>query len=44
MEEDEKPFAWINVNATEHRINYHIKKLKAGEIGTAYSAMTSGVI
>jgi site-specific recombinase XerD len=33
-----KPFAWINANAIERRINYHIGKLyKAGKIGTAYS-------
>jgi len=33
-----KPFAWINANAIERRINYHIGKLyKAGKIGAAYS-------
>jgi integrase len=33
-----KPFAWINANAIERRINYHIGKLhQAGKIGAAYS-------
>jgi site-specific recombinase XerC len=33
-----KPFAWINANAIERRINYRIGKLhKAGKIGAAYS-------
>jgi len=33
-----KPFAWINANAIERRINYHIGKLrKAGKIAAAYS-------
>jgi site-specific recombinase XerC len=33
-----KPFAWINANAIERRINYRIGKLyKAGKIAAAYS-------
>jgi site-specific recombinase XerC len=33
-----KPFVWINANAIERRINYHIGKLyKAGKTGSAYS-------
>jgi hypothetical protein len=32
------PFTWINANAIERRINYHIGKLYAtGKIATAYS-------
>jgi len=33
-----KPFAWINANAIERRINYHIGKLyQAGKIGGCFS-------
>jgi integrase len=36
--DEKRPFAWLNANAIERRINYHIGKLyQAGKIRAAYS-------